>query len=101
MSKVNSFKYTSAKCNGSFQRHVELSLREALAIEEPITKNDSALEKTGKAVARGLISLNDVLGFKKLKEVIDGTLPYKCCNCGKCAWRASDGEEKDFIGYSK
>lgn len=101
MGTINTFKCNSSKCNGAYTRHVGISLSEAAAIDAPINNDDSTGEKVGKGFARGIVGVFDLFGGKYAVKAIGGISPYKCCNCGRCSWRANDGEDKGYIGYSK
>lgn len=95
--RTNSFKCT--KC-GEYTRHIEISLREAASIR---TENDADTNflKALRVVYRLEAGAADLFGGRAVARDIIGYTPYKCSRCGRCAWRNSNGEEKDFIGYSK
>ena len=86
--KINSFK--CPQC-GEFTRHVEITTREVCAISD----DGTAMELLG--------GVADLVGFRHLTRNLTGDVPYKCCKCGRCAWRTSSGEEPSYsyIGYSK
>lgn len=95
--RTNSFK---CKNCGEFTRHVEISLREVASMEAGGWSWRDP-EKIGSILAQAGAGAVDLLGLSAISRSIIGIVPYKCCKCGRCAWRSSDGEEKEFIDYSK
>lgn len=94
--RTNSFK--CAKC-GEYTRHIEISLREAASID--IGSVTTTVDKVGKTIAQVVTGALDLFGVGVLNSNIVGIVPYKCCKCGRCAWRDSNGEEKEYMGCSK
>lgn len=86
--RVNSFKCSNC---GGFTRHVEISSREMAAIDGETGVMGNVLAGT----------IGDFFGLRHITRNVSGIVPYKCCNCGRCAWRNSAGEDKQYIGYSK
>lgn len=96
--RTNSFK---CKNCGDYTRHVEISLREVVSMETGGTTWDTPGEKIGSIILNVEAGAADLFGLGSIHRNIVGITPYKCCKCGRCAWRKSDGEEKEYIGYSK
>lgn len=95
---MNSFK--CPRC-GEYTRHISISMREVMAITIEEDKPTNAVEKGMAALLKIEGAACDIAGVGLLNKHVIGISPYKCCKCGRCSWRESNGEEKDFIGYSK
>lgn len=98
MGTMNSFK--CPRC-GEYTRHISISMREVMAISIEEEKPKNAFEKGMAAFLKLDGAALDIAGVGSLNKHVIGISPYKCCKCGRCSWRKSNGEEKDYIGYSK
>lgn len=98
--RTNSFKCT--KC-GEFTRHIEITYREADAINTASWNSGKHKVYSKAEVALGKISGSffDLIGAPFIGTNIFDRTPYKCCKCGKCTWRNSEGKVIKYIGESR
>ena len=66
-------------------RHVEISFREAMAVE---TKYEGRVAKAGYMFGAALF---EVTGIGKLIQTVAGDKNWKCCDCGLVTTRYLDG----------
>lgn len=85
---TNAFK--CPRC-GKFTKHIEIGMREGLAIN---AQKDKGFLK-GLTLTMG--ALNDVSGLTKFFSTVSGKKSWKCCECGLASMRNADGSIDAFL----